>query len=152
MIFDNCYSEVRVYPIARKESACTATLENPPRSPEGRHGNPLQYFVCRIPWTEELSRLLSTGLQSQTQMKRLSTHAHIPRSYFTVIIGFRHLTRQRQSEVTAHIVVNILFSWGKKKSKLQGQCRLMKNSISYLFLETELHLSLGEDIFYPSLA
>ena len=136
--------------LSGKESACIATLENPPRSPRGRHGNPLQYCVCRIPWTEELGRLLSTGCRVRHKWSDLG---HIPRSYFTFIIGFRNLTSQRQSEVIGHIVVNILFSWGKKKkSKLQGQCRLIKNSISYLFLETELHLSLGKDIFYPSLA
>ena len=29
----------------------------------------------RIPWTEQPGRLWSTGLQSQTQLKRLSMHA-----------------------------------------------------------------------------
>ena len=32
------------------------------RSPEGGHGNPLQYF-WRIPWTEEPGKLQSIGLQ-----------------------------------------------------------------------------------------
>ena len=31
-------------------------------------------FAWRIPWTEEPGRLQSTGSQSQTQLKRLSTH------------------------------------------------------------------------------
>ena len=32
------------------------------RSSEGGHGNPLQYFAWRIPWTGELDRLQSRGL------------------------------------------------------------------------------------------
>ena len=34
------------------------------RSPGGGHGNPLQYFSWRIPWTEEPGRLQSIGLQA----------------------------------------------------------------------------------------
>ena len=30
----------------------------------------------RIPWTEEPGGLQSIGLQSQTQLKQLNTHAH----------------------------------------------------------------------------
>ena len=33
------------------------------RSPGGGHGNPLQYLVWRIPWTEEPGELQSLGLQ-----------------------------------------------------------------------------------------
>ena len=33
------------------------------RSAGGRHGNPLQYFAWRIPWTEEPGRLWSIGFQ-----------------------------------------------------------------------------------------
>ena len=33
------------------------------RSPGAGHGNPLQYFVWRIPWTEEPGELQSIGLQ-----------------------------------------------------------------------------------------
>ena len=33
------------------------------RSPGGGQGNPLQYFACRILWTEELGGLQSMGLQ-----------------------------------------------------------------------------------------
>ena len=32
-------------------------------------------LAWRIPWTEEPGRLWSMGSQSQTQLKRLSTHA-----------------------------------------------------------------------------
>ena len=31
------------------------------RSPGAGHGNPLQYFCLRIPWTEEPGRLQSIG-------------------------------------------------------------------------------------------
>ena len=33
------------------------------RSPGGGHGNPLQYFAWRIPWTEDHGGLQSMGLQ-----------------------------------------------------------------------------------------
>ena len=33
------------------------------RSPEGRHGNPLQYSCLKIPWTEESGGLQSMGSQ-----------------------------------------------------------------------------------------
>ena len=33
------------------------------RSPGGGHGNPLQYFAWRIPWTEEPGRLWSMGFK-----------------------------------------------------------------------------------------
>ena len=33
------------------------------RAPGGRHGNPLQYFAWRTPWTEEPGRLQSIGSQ-----------------------------------------------------------------------------------------
>ena len=38
-------------------------------------------LAWRIPWTEEPGGLQSTGPQSQTQLKRLSTHACIITSY-----------------------------------------------------------------------
>ena len=31
------------------------------RSPEGGHGNPLQFLAWRIPWTEEAGRLQPMG-------------------------------------------------------------------------------------------
>ena len=41
------------------------------RSPGEGNGNPLQYFAWKIPWTEELGRLQSMGLQkSQTQLNK----------------------------------------------------------------------------------
>ena len=33
------------------------------RSPGGGHGNPLQYFAWRIPWTEEPGELQPMGAQ-----------------------------------------------------------------------------------------
>ena len=45
------------------------------RSPGGGHGDPLQYSCWRIPWTEEPGGLQSIGLQNQTRLTRLSTHA-----------------------------------------------------------------------------
>ena len=44
-------------------------------SPGGRNGNPLQDSCLENPITEEPGRLQSTELQSQTQLKQLSTHA-----------------------------------------------------------------------------
>ena len=46
------------------------------RSPGEGHGNPIQYFVCRIPWTEEPSGLHVVA-NSRTQLKQLSTHAQM---------------------------------------------------------------------------
>ena len=43
------------------------------RSPGGEHGNPLQDFAWRIPWTENPSGLQSIESQSRTRLKRLST-------------------------------------------------------------------------------
>ena len=34
-------------------------------------------LAWRIPWTQEAGRLQSIGSQSQTQLKLLSTHAHL---------------------------------------------------------------------------
>ena len=45
------------------------------RFPGEGHGNPLQYSCWRIPWTEKPGRLQSIGLQNQTRLTRLSTHA-----------------------------------------------------------------------------
>ena len=45
------------------------------RSPGGGHGNPPQYSCLENPWTEESGGLQSTGSQSQTRLRRLSTHA-----------------------------------------------------------------------------
>ena len=45
------------------------------RSPGGGHSNPLRILAWRIPWTEEPGGLQLIGSQSQTRLKRLSTHA-----------------------------------------------------------------------------
>ena len=47
------------------------------RSPEGGHGNPLQYSCLRFPWIEEPGGLQSLGSQSQTQLKWLSIHTQM---------------------------------------------------------------------------
>ena len=48
-----------------KESACNmgdlGLIPGLGRSPGGGHGNPLQYFAWRIPWTEEPGGLQSMG-------------------------------------------------------------------------------------------
>ena len=41
----------------------TGSVPGSGRSLGGGHGNPLQYFAWRIPWTEEPGRLWSTGPQ-----------------------------------------------------------------------------------------
>ena len=57
------------------------------RSPGGGHGNPLQDSCWRIPWTEEPGGLQSMGSQSQTRLKRLSTHTHkAPHSKFSSVL------------------------------------------------------------------
>ena len=64
-----------------KESACNARdckrLRLEPwvgKIPWRRHGNPLQHSCLENPRTEEPGRLQSIGLQSWTQLKRLSRH------------------------------------------------------------------------------
>ena len=39
------------------------------RSPEGGHGNPLQYLAWRIPWTEEPGGLHPWGRKEWTRLK-----------------------------------------------------------------------------------
>ena len=43
-------------------------------------------FAWRIPWTEEPGRLQSMGLQSCTQLKRLSTHTCTRYSYSGILL------------------------------------------------------------------
>ena len=43
------------------------------RSPGGGHDNPFSILAWGIPWTSKPGRLQSTGLQSQIQLKWLST-------------------------------------------------------------------------------
>ena len=45
------------------------------RSPEEGTATHSSILVWRIPWTEEPGKLQSIGLQSQTQLKQLSTQA-----------------------------------------------------------------------------
>ena len=47
------------------------------RSPEGGHGNPLQYFCLKNPMNRETWWATIHGVgKSQTQLKLLSTNAH----------------------------------------------------------------------------
>jgi len=70
--------------LSSKESTCYAgdtghvgsTLGSGRYPGEGR-GNPFQYSFLENPMEEELSRLQSIGLQSWTQLKQPSMHAHI---------------------------------------------------------------------------
>ena len=47
--------------------------EDPPEEGMAIHSSILAW---RIPWTEDPGRLPSTGLQSWTRVKQLSTHTH----------------------------------------------------------------------------
>ena len=46
----------------RKHKRDVSSIPGLRRSPGGGHGNPLQCFAWRIPWTEEPGRLQSIGL------------------------------------------------------------------------------------------
>ena len=65
-----------------KELACQCrrfrdlgSISGSGRSPGGGHSNPLQYTCLKTPRTEEPGGLQFIRLQSQTQLKQLSTHA-----------------------------------------------------------------------------
>ena len=55
------------------------------RAPGGGHGNPLQYFAWRIPWTEEPEGSQPIGSQSRMWLKWLSTHAGYEHWYSTIL-------------------------------------------------------------------
>ena len=69
--------------LSGKESTCSAGdagdmgkipgWEDPLEEGMATHSSILAW---RIPWTEEPGGLQSIGLQSQTQLKQLSTHSH----------------------------------------------------------------------------
>ena len=50
-------------PASAGDGRGTGSVPGSGRSLGGGHGNPLQYFAWRIPWTEEPGGLWSTGLQ-----------------------------------------------------------------------------------------
>ena len=67
-----------------KEFPCSAgdtgevdSIPESGRSPGGGHGNPLQYFAWRIPWTEASWQVtIHRATKSQRWLKRLSMHEH----------------------------------------------------------------------------
>ena len=70
-----------------KESTCSTgdagSIPELGRSPEGEHGNPLQYSCLENPtdrgaWWATVHRVA----KCQTRLKRLSTHAHISQTVF----------------------------------------------------------------------
>ena len=60
-----------------KESPCNVgdrgSIPGSGRSPGEGHGNPLVFLPGEAPWTREPGGLQSSGLQSRTRLKRLST-------------------------------------------------------------------------------
>ena len=64
-----------------KNSPPTCSSPGSGRSPEGEHGNPLQYLADRIPWTKAPGGLQSMGSQSRARPKQLSTHTQPVTSY-----------------------------------------------------------------------
>ena len=64
-----------------KEPACqcrrdlrdVGSIPGSGRSPGEGHGNPLVFLPGEAPWTREPGGLQSSGLQSRTRLKRLST-------------------------------------------------------------------------------
>ena len=54
--------------LSSKDSACNAVgsgwIPVSRRSPVEGNGNPLQYLLWKIPWTQECGRLQSMGLQT----------------------------------------------------------------------------------------
>ena len=67
-----------------KESACSARdkgfIPGSGRSPGVGYGYPFQYSCLRIPWTEELSRIKSTGSQRVGYNWSDWAHMHITKS------------------------------------------------------------------------
>ena len=65
--------------LVHKESACNAgdpgSIPELGRSPEGGHGNPLQFLARRIPGTEGPGGLQSVG-GTESAMTEVTRHAH----------------------------------------------------------------------------
>ena len=57
-----------------KNSPPTCSSPGSGRSPEGEHGNPLQYLADRIPWTKAPGGLQSMGSESGTTEATEHTH------------------------------------------------------------------------------
>ena len=64
-----------------KEPACNVgnlgLISGLRRSPEGRHGNPLQYSCLENPWTEEPGGLQSRGPKELDMIEQLRTAQHL---------------------------------------------------------------------------
>ena len=71
-----------LHPLSGEESAYNAgdsgSIPGSGRSLEKGMAAHSSFLAWRIPWTEELGGLQSMGLQSQTGVKRPSTHTAIP--------------------------------------------------------------------------
>ena len=83
-----CHSSQRGLPrgLSGKESPCNADKGMIPesgRSPEGGSGNPLQFLIWIIPWTEEPDGQKSIG--SQRVGHDLATNIHTQSVYLTLI-------------------------------------------------------------------
>ena len=86
------------------------------RSPGGGHGNPLQYFAWRIPWTEEPGRLQSIGSQRVRDDWRDWAHMCIQFSkyhLFSFLIEWCWHSSQKSVDNTYMFisVLSILFHW-----------------------------------------
>ena len=67
--------------VSDRDSKDAGSIPGPGRSPEGRHGNPPQYFCLDNPmdrgtWQATVHRVVACTVQSQTQLKRLCNHSH----------------------------------------------------------------------------
>ena len=51
-------------PVNAEDAGDVGSIPGSGRSPEGGHGNPLQYYCQEIPWTREPGGLHSMELQS----------------------------------------------------------------------------------------
>ena len=68
---------VKNLPANERDIRAVGLIPGSGRSSEGGHGNPLQYFAWRIPWTEKPGGLtVHRVTQNQTRLKRHSTHTH----------------------------------------------------------------------------
>ena len=61
-------------PASAEDIRDSGSVSESGRFPGGGHAAHSRILAWRIPWTEELGGLQSMGSQSQTLLKRLSTH------------------------------------------------------------------------------
>ena len=66
---------VKNLPASAGDAGDTGSVPGLGRSPGGGHGNPLQYSCLENPHRQRSLEGYSPYVQSQTQLKRLSTHA-----------------------------------------------------------------------------